>query len=81
MRLLNVFTRELEEFQGNNTPQYAILLYTWGPEEVTLHEMEAISRHLGYHHESATHMVPPSSNDPDAMKFMLLSTMLMAFRR
>ncbi len=81
MRLLNVFTREFEEFQGSNIPQYAILSHTWGPEEITLHEMEAISRYHAPHHASATHMVPRSSHDPDAMKLMLLSTMLMAFRR
>ena len=29
MRLLNVDTRELEEFFGNEIPRYAILSHTW----------------------------------------------------
>lgn len=35
MRLINVSTRELEEFYDEAIPQYAILSHTWGPEEVT----------------------------------------------
>ncbi|KAK4234253.1 vegetative incompatibility protein HET-E-1 [Achaetomium macrosporum] len=83
MRLINVSTREVEEFLGTDIPQYAILSHTWGTEEVTLHEMEAIARYRrshDSHRQPATHMVSPSAGSPDAMKLMLLHTMLMAFR-
>ncbi|KAK3693444.1 heterokaryon incompatibility protein-domain-containing protein [Podospora appendiculata] len=46
MRLLNVTTLEVQEFYGANTPQYAILSHTWGNEEITLPEIEAISKRL-----------------------------------
>ncbi|KAH8631977.1 hypothetical protein IG631_13660 [Alternaria alternata] len=39
MRLLNVNTRQLEEFSGDAVPPYAILSHTWGPEEVTLQDL------------------------------------------
>ncbi|KAK4041827.1 vegetative incompatibility protein HET-E-1 [Parachaetomium inaequale] len=80
MRLLNVSTLEVEEFHGTDIPQYAILSHRWGDEELTLHEMEAIARYRRSQQEPATHMMPRSGNSPDAMKLMLLSTMLMAFR-
>jgi hypothetical protein len=81
MRLLNVSTREVEEFQGNDVPPYAILSHTWGGEEVTFHEMEAIARYRRSQQDPVvTHMMPPPAGSPDAMKLMLLSTMLMAFR-
>jgi len=35
MRLINVATRELEEFWGSKRPNYAILSHTWEEEEVT----------------------------------------------
>jgi hypothetical protein len=35
MRLINVHTRQFEEFIGRNIPQYAILSHTWEDEEVT----------------------------------------------
>lgn len=38
MRLINVYTRQLEEFAGDSIPQYAILSHTWGDEEVTFQE-------------------------------------------
>jgi hypothetical protein len=40
MRLLNVKTRRLEEFVGDDIPRYAILSHTWGPEEVTFKHIE-----------------------------------------
>jgi len=82
MRLLNISTREVEEFLDNNIPQYAILSHTWGLEEVTLHEMQALARYRRSQQEPNinTHMVPRSAKDPEAMKLMLLSTMLLAFR-
>ncbi|KAG7293670.1 hypothetical protein NEMBOFW57_003725 [Staphylotrichum longicolle] len=80
MRLLNVLTRELEDFQDDKIPQYAILSHTWGPEEVTLHEMEVLARYRRSQQEPITHMVSRPAKDPDSMKLMLLSTMLLAFR-
>jgi hypothetical protein len=44
MRLLNVRTFEIEEFIGTHLPRYAILSYTWGTEEVTLHDWQDRSR-------------------------------------
>lgn len=38
MRLLNVSSRQLEQFYGN-PPPYAILSHTWGDEEITLQEI------------------------------------------
>ncbi|KAH6868034.1 heterokaryon incompatibility protein-domain-containing protein [Alternaria rosae] len=39
MRLLNVNTRQLEEFFGDAIPPYAILSHTWGNEEVILQDL------------------------------------------
>jgi hypothetical protein len=39
MRLLNVKTRRLEEFYGDEMPLYAILSHTWGREEVTFQDL------------------------------------------
>ncbi|KAI1391995.1 HET-domain-containing protein [Hypoxylon trugodes] len=41
MRLINVDTLELREFQGQNIPKYAILSHTWGDDEVSLRDWEA----------------------------------------
>ncbi|KAI1312804.1 hypothetical protein F5Y03DRAFT_381539 [Xylaria venustula] len=40
MRLLNVETRELKEFIGDEIPRYAILSHTWGEEEVTFQDLQ-----------------------------------------
>ncbi|KAK3299761.1 heterokaryon incompatibility protein-domain-containing protein [Chaetomium fimeti] len=80
MRLLNVSTREVEEFHGTDIPEYAILSHTWGTEEMTLHDMEAIARYRRSQQEPPVDMMPRNADTPDAMKLMLLSTMLMAFR-
>ncbi|KAF1814172.1 HET-domain-containing protein, partial [Eremomyces bilateralis CBS 781.70] len=49
MRLLNVSTRKLEEFQGPR-PRYAILSHTWGKEEVTFEDLKTsdYTEKLGY---------------------------------
>ena len=39
MRLLNVHTRLLEEFIGDNVPPYVILSHTWGEQEVSLQDL------------------------------------------
>lgn len=39
MRLLNVDSRELVEFYGDDIPSYAILSHTWGKEEVTFQDL------------------------------------------
>ncbi|KAK4160266.1 HET-domain-containing protein [Cladorrhinum sp. PSN259] len=41
MRLLNARTKKLEQFFGDNIPEYAILSHTWGPEELTYGEYMA----------------------------------------
>ncbi|KAK1676503.1 heterokaryon incompatibility protein-domain-containing protein [Colletotrichum godetiae] len=41
MRLLNVFTRQLRGFHGDNIPAYAILSHTWEEEEVTYEDLES----------------------------------------
>lgn len=39
MRLINVNTKEIEEFlEGDDLPPYAILSHTWGRQEVTFKE-------------------------------------------
>lgn len=38
MRLINVRSLDIEEFFGDDIPEYAILSHTWGTEEVTLQE-------------------------------------------
>jgi hypothetical protein len=50
MRLLNVRTRQLEEFIGDRIPAYAILSHTWGEEEVSLQDLKRNDhvRMLGY---------------------------------
>ena len=40
MRLLNTQTLQLEEFQGEDVPKYAILSHRWGKEEVLFKDME-----------------------------------------
>jgi hypothetical protein len=40
MRLINVHTRKLEYFVGDEIPKYAILSHTWGAEEVTFADYE-----------------------------------------
>ncbi|KAF4784843.1 HET domain-containing protein [Colletotrichum scovillei] len=39
MRLLNVFTLQLQEFHGGGIPTYAILSHTWEEEEVTYQDL------------------------------------------
>ncbi|ORY09411.1 heterokaryon incompatibility protein-domain-containing protein [Clohesyomyces aquaticus] len=50
MRLMNVETRELEEFFGDSIPPYAILSHTWGRDEVTFQDLatEDHKRKHGY---------------------------------
>lgn len=39
MRLIDVNTLELRSFTDNDTPSYAILSHTWGPDEVSYQEL------------------------------------------
>lgn len=39
MRLLNIHTRQLEEYHGRDTPKYSILSHRWGDEEVTFNDI------------------------------------------
>lgn len=94
MRLLNVHTLEVEEFDGGvPMPKYAILSHTWGTEEVSMADVEALATHrrnqekaLGSSLSSPTFgstellFHPQSVDKSDAMRLMLLANMLMAFR-
>ncbi|KAK5739653.1 hypothetical protein LTR17_005137 [Elasticomyces elasticus] len=42
MRLLNVYSLELEEFLESNVPEYAILSHTWTRSEVSYRDMQQI---------------------------------------
>jgi hypothetical protein len=42
MRLLNTSTLKLEEFFSRPIPPYVILSHTWGDEEVTYQDMQAM---------------------------------------
>lgn len=44
MRLIDVRTLELQWFNDNAIPKYAILSHTWGPDEVNYQEFVWISR-------------------------------------
>jgi hypothetical protein len=44
MRLIDVDTLELRSFTDNDTPKYAILSHTWGPDEVSYQELVWINR-------------------------------------
>ena len=45
MRLLNVHTGRIDEFNSDDTvPAYAILSHTWGSDEVTLRDWETLPR-------------------------------------
>ncbi|KAK8131954.1 HET-domain-containing protein [Apiospora kogelbergensis] len=41
MRLIDIDSYLIKDFIGDDTPPYAILSHTWGPEEVTLKDMQA----------------------------------------
>ncbi|KAK4160199.1 vegetative incompatibility protein HET-E-1 [Cladorrhinum sp. PSN259] len=93
MKLINVNTREVEEFDGVPIPPYAILSHTWGPEEVTLADMEALNTHRRTQEKALSSSLsspsfgssellfhPAQVDKGDAMRLMLLANMLMAFR-
>ncbi|KAI1497211.1 HET-domain-containing protein [Biscogniauxia marginata] len=42
MRLINAQTLELEEYFGDQIPQYAILSHTWGSEELSFQEWQGL---------------------------------------
>lgn len=50
MRLLNTRTLELQQFNAETVPEYAILSHTWEDEEVTLQELHTLAarRKRGY---------------------------------
>ncbi|KAI1456830.1 HET-domain-containing protein [Annulohypoxylon moriforme] len=41
MRLINVETLKLHEFQGSYVPRYAILSHTWGEDEVSFQDLQS----------------------------------------
>lgn len=45
MRLLNVYTLGVEEFNTQQVPSYAILSHRWGEEEVLLQDIQ--KKHVG----------------------------------
>jgi len=44
MRLIDVNNLELRSFTNNDTPTYAILSHTWGPDEVSYQELVWINK-------------------------------------
>ena len=49
MRLLNVHTRELQDFLSEtDAPPYAILSHTWGDEEVSFEDFLALAKNVLY---------------------------------
>ncbi|KAL9110272.1 MAG: hypothetical protein Q9227_005179 [Pyrenula ochraceoflavens] len=50
MRLINVCTKQLEEFYGEDSPKYAILSHTWEKEEISLEEFGTVAaqQKVGY---------------------------------
>jgi hypothetical protein len=44
MRLLNVRTEQVEEFTGDDRPQYAILSHRWGADEVSFQDMATMTK-------------------------------------
>ncbi|KAK0621905.1 heterokaryon incompatibility protein-domain-containing protein [Bombardia bombarda] len=49
MRLINVATLEVEEFQGTSIPKYAILSHTWGDGEASLQQWTRRLTRLRHH--------------------------------
>jgi hypothetical protein len=43
MRLINLATSKIDEFQGDSIPGYVILSHTWGAREVTFQDMQSWS--------------------------------------
>ena len=46
MRLINAETLKLHNFTSSTVPHYAILSHTWGPTEITFHELRNINMSL-----------------------------------
>lgn len=44
MRLINVYTLDMEEYFDSNVPDYAILSHTWGQEELSLREWTMVTQ-------------------------------------
>ncbi|KAH8665196.1 heterokaryon incompatibility protein-domain-containing protein [Tricladium varicosporioides] len=44
MRLINVRTLDMEEYFGDNTPEYAILSHTWGHDEISFQEWTMLTQ-------------------------------------
>ncbi|KAK1752746.1 vegetative incompatibility protein HET-E-1 [Echria macrotheca] len=80
MRLLNVTTLQVEHFSAPTIPPYAILSHTHGRDEMTLQEMETIARHRLTRQQQIARIVPRTPDKADAMRMLLLSSMLTAFR-
>ena len=80
MRLLNVTTLQVEQFFHPNIPPYAILSHTWGRDEVSMAEMETIARHRLTRKQQMARIIPRTPDKADAMRMLLLSSMLTAFR-
>jgi hypothetical protein len=51
MRLIDVETLELRQFQHRDIPPYAILSHTWGKEEVSFADFTSSTSDKGRHHE------------------------------
>jgi hypothetical protein len=82
MRLIDVKTLELQSFNDNDIPKYAILSHTWGPDEVSYQEMTWINRIKAFS-SSLSQPSPPasiSSSGQDEQSAVMLASMEMLLR-
>jgi hypothetical protein len=81
MRLIDVKTLELQSFNDNNIPKYAILSHTWGPDEVSYQELTWINRMKAF---SSSLNQPSLSSSPsssqDEQSAIMLASMELLLR-
>jgi hypothetical protein len=72
MRLLNTSNRNLEEFEGNEIPLYAILSHTWGTNEITFQDIKSAKAEekVGYEKVKET----CSMAEADGFKYVWIDT-------
>ncbi|KAF2851723.1 hypothetical protein T440DRAFT_507139 [Plenodomus tracheiphilus IPT5] len=80
MRLINTKTLELQWFNDDATPEYAILSHTWGPDEITYQELIWINRAraLATTQEALASSTASfkSQNDQNALMFAAIEMMI-----
>lgn len=79
MRLIDTRTLELQWFNDNDTPEYAILSHTWGPSEISYQEFVWINRAraLKASQESLAQSTASSSSQNDQAALMLAAMEMM----